>query len=196
MRENKCSELIVLGDAKHDAKGFHEREKLVVREFIDSLDCEKIVVTKGNHDSRLEELEPVCEKLFVTPATGFTERILGKKFGFFHGHAWPLPEFWECDCILQGNSHPGIELRHGTGIKEFKSVVPAWVIGYSHPPAESNGKKKIKTIFVPAFSKLVGATAMNSEERQLGVLLKNNLFDLKSAKAYSLEGIPLGKVFS
>jgi hypothetical protein len=192
LKQSRAKQFIVLGDVKHDVYGFWEREKMVLREFFESLACEKILVLKGNHDGNLEELRVEGKDFEVAPAEGV---VYAKKYGLIHGHAWPAQELLETDFLLMGHNQPVVEFcANGFCWRER-----AWIVGNMVENKRHGTRKKQKTIIFPAFNPLSGGQAFNSNklgkgEEFLGPLLKNNLVDLGNAHAFLLNGIDLGKL--
>lgn len=211
MKQGKCNELIIIGDAKHDIYGLEEREKQMMRSFFRSLldsTAKKIIVCKGNHDGQLQELAAEGLITLVGPEGFVLCQGSGRnktKYGLFHGHAWPSKEVAEADVLLMGHNHPLIELTEKLG---FRWSEPAWIIGYSRPTADPNtketkkearkaDKRKItKTIVFPAFNPLSGGIAFNTHpcKELLGPLFENELFELENAEARLLSGVSLGKI--
>lgn len=187
MEKHGCATLIILGDLKHDVKGFETPEKTVLQKFLDEIDAKQVVVTKGNHDSQIEELGG----LTVKPAEGF---VLQGGYGLFHGHAWPSRDVLNSSVLLFGHSHPMFSFGDGFGGSFTKK---AWITGNLNENAEKATRKSQKFVLFPAFSDLVGGMAVNSQkkpEEYIGPLMRNNLLDLGNAKAFLLDGSPAGKL--
>lgn len=193
MQESECSELIILGDAKHDIYGLEEREKQMMRAFFSKLletTANKITVCKGNHDGQLQEL--AAEGLITLyGAEGFARKQGSTSYGFFHGHAWPSEKVGNAEVLLMGHNHPLIELTDKLG---FRWSEQTWIIGKS--TAKKEAKKQKKAIVFPAFNPLSGGLAFNTHacKEILGPLFENELFDLENAEARLLSGVPLGKI--
>lgn len=189
LSEFGANEIVVLGDFKHDVFGFEEREKRLVGEFLDSLDCSSVVVIKGNHDSQLESYS--FGKLAVEPPQGIVLREGEKKIGLCHGHAWPSPEVLAADVLCFGHQHPAIRFRE----KKSSWSQRAWIVG-EMKASKKFGTRKQRVVWFPAFNSIVGSASVNSGERLLGPFFANNLFDLNKATAFSLSGLRLGKIKS
>lgn len=184
LKKTKASELVVLGDAKHDVFGLEQKEKRMMASFHGLLDCESVTVIKGNHDSQLNELKGFN----VKPASGVRLDFKGVSFGLCHGHAWPKRELLECDWLLTAHQHPCLQ---------FKDLgywtVACWLVGNMKTNKKHGTRKEQKIVVFPAFNALSGGVAANKEEL-LGPLFKNRLVNLKELKAFSLEGMFLGKI--
>lgn len=196
LRQTKCNHLLIIGDAKHDIRGFEEREKRMMRDFFRHLlanGAKKITVCKGNHDGQLQELAAEGLIEMVGPA-GFVLKSGKESYGVFHGHAWPAEELRECDWLLMGHNHPLVELSEPMG---FRWSEPAWIIGSTKPNKPANFPAQ-KAVVFPAFNPLSGGLAFNrfSCAQLLGPIFENNLFDLQNAEARLLSGISLGKIGS
>ncbi len=183
-----AGELIILGDLKHDCRGFEEREKRMMKEFLAHLKAERVIVCKGNHDSQLEEISGIE----LVPAGGFVYESEGRTYGCHHGHAWPAKELFDADSLLMGNNHPAIAFVDGLGHRREEK---AWVKG-ELKASKKFGTRRQDAIVFPAYSKLSGGIAFNThrESGLLGPLFNNGLFDLEAAEAFLLSGVRLGRI--
>lgn len=188
LKQFHASELLFLGDLKHDCRGFEEREKRMMREFLAHLAAERVVVCKGNHDSQLEEVAGIE----VVAPEGFVYKAGGKTYGMHHGHAWPGKKLLQADCLLMGNNHPTIAFVDKLGHKREEK---AWIAG-ELKASKKFGTRRQKAIVFPAYSRLSGGIAFNAHECRelLGPLFKNELFDLEDAEAFLLSGVRLGMI--
>lgn len=168
----KCKRVVVVGDAKHDARGFEKQERKMMVEFVDALSCGELLVVKGNHDSMLGGVPG----LTVEPAEGF---IL-QKHGLAHGHAWPSDEVLACKELVTGHEHPLFEFSGEVGSWR----VPCWL----HCATEKKGQE---LLVMPAFGSLSGGSAVNNG-KFLGPLFNKGYAAEK--KAFSLDGDAFGKV--
>ncbi len=195
MRKARCKRLVVMGDFKHDVRGFEARERRVVQEFVAAF-AAPVLVVKGNHDSRLEGVEG----LQVAPVGGVVLREGKVSFGLHHGHAWPSPELFQAGTLLAGNNHPAVEFSDSLG---FKWLRKAWVLGKvrvnrgnRRVAAERGCRDGQPVVVFPAFSQLYSGTAFNRVDslELLGPLFQNSLFDLDGAVAVGLDGVRLGVI--
>lgn len=170
-------ELIINGDLKEKVVGI----PFEAREFIAEISTRaKIILVKGNHDGGMERV-PGIE---VVEAEGFAYRGLG----IFHGHAWPSDEVMGCGKILMGHNHPAV--------KTISGWKPVWVkctgenkkIRENYP--ECRGKKEL--VLMPSFNPLIGTNIDGMGG--LGPLLKNNLFKIDGAIAYTLGGTKIRRI--
>ncbi len=169
--------IIFLGDVKEEIGVLDE---YTIKAF-ERINNYNIKIIKGNHDGGIEELGlPVYDEL-----------IIGK-VGLIHGHAWPSEKIMKCEKILAGHQHPQLEQYDRFGKKHSE---PVWVFV---PPNKNEISKKyqrfnenIELILIPAFNPLVGYP-INKSVKKLGPLLNNNLFKLKDALLFRLDGTPLG----
>jgi putative SbcD/Mre11-related phosphoesterase len=187
----KAKKLVIVGDIKHKVPGSTIREDREIPKFLEQINSKiKTILVKGNHDDRIEGIVPKGIKIYS--ARGF--RI--KKYGFFHGHAWPSKSLMKCDFIFMGHIHPAIEFRDDLGYRSWEKV---WIKGKLN--AEKVKKKfdlqntgKLNIIVIPTFNNILGGKAVNrvSKEEQISPLIVNEFFDLNSAKIYLLDGTYLG----
>jgi putative SbcD/Mre11-related phosphoesterase len=192
-RTHSCTEVCVVGDCKHDVFGFENQEKKMMKDFLTELrkanpEIISFKVVKGNHDSQLDELSREDAAFEVIPPQGFVLEDEGVTFGVFHGHAWPSPSVLSAKRLLCAHLHPLLEFSDKAGAWR----IPCWLIGKTKANKKMGVKKRECVVF-PAFGALSGGTVVN-REKGIGVLFENGLFDLKNAKAFSLDGLNLGKV--
>ncbi|MEW5955658.1 MAG: hypothetical protein AB1626_03945 [Candidatus Micrarchaeota archaeon] len=193
MTTTRSSELLVLGDAKHDIYGLELKEKQMMRSFFHEIlesGCKKIVVAKGNHDGQLQELAAEGLIEMIGPQ-GALVSLGGKKYGLCHGHAWPAPELAKAPLLLLAHDHPLIELNDALG---FRWSERAWILGKTRKCISYAASQQ--AIVFPAFNTLSGGLAFNARpcKELLGPLFENECFDLENAEARLLSGMPLGKI--
>lgn len=183
--------LIIVGDIKHKVPGSTIREDKEIPKLLNYLKEKiKVVLVKGNHDDRIEEIIP--EGVKVCSSRGLK---LGS-YGFFHGHAWPSKKLMDCDYLFMGHIHPAIEFKDQFG---YRSVLHVWLKGELDKELIKK-KFKIKktgrltTIILPTFNTILGGVAVNkiAKEEVIGPLLKNKIFDTDNSKVYLLDGTYLG----
>lgn len=185
--------LIILGDLKHKVPGAYFQELKDIPKFLEYLSTKvEVFVIKGNHDDGIEMLIPDGVKLYSS--RGF--RI--GKYGFFHGHAWPSKKLMQCDYLFMGHIQPAVEFRDKLG---YRSRQQAWLKTKLNQPIikkRYDVKKtgKLNLIVLPAFNKLTGSLNVAGEKKLSGPLLANNVFNMRDAEAYLLDGTYLGDVDS
>lgn len=193
IEQTKAKTLIILGDIKHKVPGSTIREDKEIPRFLNNLKEKiKIILVKGNHDDRIEEIIP--EGVKVCSSRGLK---LGK-YGFFHGHAWPSKRLMSCDYLFMAHIHPAVEFKDNFG---YRSILHAWLKGQLNKELIKKKFKikktgKLITIILPTFNNILGGVAVNkvAKEETIGPLLKNKIFDIDSSKAYLLDGTYLGYV--
>lgn len=219
IENEKPTKLLILGDVKHSVTAAELEEWRDVPEFFEALLklVPSIQVILGNHDGNLEPLTP--SRVELTPPTGVA---LWKKFGLFHGHAWPAPEILGCETLILGHLHPAVTLRDALG---YRLTRPAWVMAPCDPTKLIDGVLKAagvhgkgdaarilferfavkplakKCVFVPPFNDFLGGRPVNSkriEEKHagegLGPILRSGAVDLEDAEVHLLDGTYLGRV--
>jgi len=213
------SRLLMLGDVKHSVTGAELEEWRDVPEFFEALlkRVPTIQIILGNHDGNLEPLTP--SKVELIPSTGLA---LWKRFGLFHGHAWPAPEIIGCETLILGHLHPAVTLRDALG---YRFTRPAWVMASCDSRKLLNGVLKAagdhvkgnaeevlakkyhvraaatKCIFVPPFNDFLGGRPVNSKRIEethagegLGPILRSGAVDIDDAEVHLLDGTYLGHV--
>ena len=219
IEKERPSKLLMLGDVKHSVTAAELEEWRDVPEFFEALLklVPSIQVVLGNHDGNLEPLTP--SQVELIPATGIA---LWKKFGLFHGHAWPSPDILECETLILGHLHPAVTLRDALG---YRLTRPAWVTASCDPTRLIEGTLKAagvgrkvdlqkalreefgvkplsrRCVFVPPFNDFLGGRPVNSkrvEERNasegLGPILRSGAVDIEDAEVHLLDGTYLGRV--
>ncbi len=81
-RLTKAKKLIIVGDLKNRIAGIAPKERAEIPAFLESLNFEKIILVKGNHDAGIEKVIPVRLRSKVKVTKSFE---LDKYF-FTHGH--------------------------------------------------------------------------------------------------------------
>ncbi len=210
--ETGPSRLVVLGDAKEEIIGISEATMKFYGELSKLV---PLTIVKGNHDGGLERLE--SEGLKVKEEEILFEHRQGKaangktlatkqvSFGLCHGHAWPSEKLMGCDFLVIAHQHAQVELaekkrrksRLHEGAYIYSHWEQAWLVAEPDPKKllvkYPRANKGIRLVIVPSFNPLVGAGKAGSGTG-LGPILKNNIFKLKHAKAYRLDGTCLGKL--
>ena len=189
----KAKLLIILGDVKHEVPGTSFREMKQIPKFFSSIaDKVKVVITKGNHDTNLEDLLPSSVK--ICSSKGFK---LGR-YGFFHGHAWPSKALMRCDYLFLGHIQPALEFCDSFG---YKSIEQVWLKGKLDAKKVKEKYRikkvgKLNVFLVPSFNKLLGSLVLNRTPREelLGPLLTRKIIDIEKCKVYLLDGTYLGKL--
>ena len=219
IENEKPSRLVMLGDVKHSVTGAELEEWRDVPEFFEELLklVPSIQVILGNHDGNLEPLTP--SKVELLDSSGIA---LWKRFGLFHGHAWPTPEILGCETLILGHLHPAVTLRDAIG---YRLTRPAWVmasvdgrklLGGSLKAAGVKGKADSEEIladrfhvklavrrcvFVPPFNDFLGGRPVNTKRieeshagEKLGPILRSGAVDMDNAEVHLLDGTYLGHV--
>jgi hypothetical protein len=187
----KAKMLVILGDIKHKVPGSTIREDIEIPRFLEDLKQKiKVILIKGNHDDRIEEIIPSGVKIYGSRGCKID------KYGFFHGHAWPSKKLMGCDYLFMGHVHPAIEFRDSFG---FRSVLSVWLKGKLNQELVKKKYKikktgKLNAIVLPTFNSILGGAALNriAKERHTGPLFVNKIFDVDSSKVYLLDGTYLG----
>jgi len=164
--------LVLLGDVKHriPVPSYHEGEE--IRKFFSLLRFGKIIILKGNHDGRIENMVPEKVEVRRCLETG--------GYAFTHGH---MNISTKKKTIVIGHNQPHVEFRDELGARYTE---PVWVRG----PLRGAYKGK-NIIMMPAFNELAGATIVN-KDRLLGPIAK--CVSKQKAHCYLLDGTDLGAI--
>ena len=165
LKENKCRELIIIGDVKHTIARLSWPEQEEISEFFRPLErITKVSVVKGNHDGNIERYASN-----VHPTYGFDYN----GYWIMHGHARP-PKEAAGKTIILGHMHPIVEFRDSLGGRLSERV---WI-------------RTDRIIVMPAFNDLLGG--IDVRQPLLGPMKKQ--IDPKKAELYLLDGLYLGKI--
>jgi len=191
LKQTGASEIIFLGDVKHNLRRAGAEEKHELKSFFYQLAQKaRVVVVKGNHDGGIEEMAPV--NVEIANATGYRVGDVA----LVHGHAWPSEQVLEgARSIVIGHNHPAVQFVDRLG---HRSVLPCWAIGRfderARPKIPNYGRMKV--VLAPAFNPLITGSPLNAPGRRLIGMLKQGIFKLDDAKVYLLNGICVGTVRS
>ncbi len=183
---HNITDLVILGDVKHNIPTSSIQERSDVRRFLDALKTHATLhILPGNHDGNIDRL--LASGIMLHPSSGV---VLGG-IGLIHGHRWPSEEVMRCGQVVVAHTHPTIMLTDRLGYRTFE---PCWLRAFCDQeklheryPASQN-----PLVFVlPAFNPLCGGIAVN-RDRLLGPF--HSLLDIPNALVYLLDGTSLGKV--
>ncbi|MGC9059200.1 MAG: metallophosphoesterase [Candidatus Aenigmatarchaeota archaeon] len=176
--ETKAKRLIIIGDVKHKVPGISLSELKNLKEFFEELTKDfKVIVTKGNHDDRLED---ILENVKIFSSRGFKIN----EFAFFHGHAWPFSHLWNCKYFIVGHLQAAVEIRE-KNVKEIKKVIIK-----SKPKIKKGNVKEI--IVLPSFNDFAGNFIINKNKELTGIFQR--IIDPENSEVFLLNGISLGSI--
>lgn len=165
VKENKCKELIILGDLKHSITVRPDIEE--TKSFVNKLkEFVKSILVQGNHDGALQNYLDIE----VKSGKGFKKG----KYYFMHGHALPKKQAFDCEKIISSHLHPIVEFHDSLGGRISERV---WLRGK-------------QLIVMPAFNELLGG--VDIRESGLGHFKK--YFDIEELDLYLIDGLYLGRV--
>ncbi|MGC8993547.1 MAG: metallophosphoesterase [Candidatus Aenigmatarchaeota archaeon] len=176
--ETKAKRLIIIGDVKHKVPGISLSELKNLKEFFEELTKDfKVIVAKGNHDDRLED---ILENVKIFSSRGFKIN----EFAFFHGHAWPFSHLWNCKYFIVGHLQAAVEIRE-KNVKEIKKVIIK-----SKPKIKKGNVKEI--IVLPSFNDFAGNFIINKNKELTGIFQR--IIDPENSEVFLLNGISLGSI--
>jgi putative SbcD/Mre11-related phosphoesterase len=162
----KTESLVILGDLKHNIPNILIQEKKEISEFLSSVDFERIILIKGNHDGKIETI--VGERCLVKKYMKISGYLLA------HGHGNIKTGSKK---IIIGHNHPQIMFRDQLNAYYTE---PVWLVGTS-------GKKEIT--IMPAFNELCGSTIVN-RDALLGPIVRG--LKKNQTHIYLLDGTYIG----
>lgn len=186
---HEVDSLIMLGDVKHKVPVSSRQEYFEIPMIFQQLKelVSEVHITLGNHDGDLKHF--LSDWVKIHGPGGFVH----KKVGFFHGHAWPSQKVMACDLVVMAHQHPTILFVETLGERDSR---PCWVKSQF---IKKNIEEKYPhcnpgLIIMPTFNPLLGGIAMNSKDRLLGPVMKNEMVDLDNSEIYLLNGTFLGRL--
>lgn len=186
--ENSVSQLIFIGDVKHNIPIASFQEIKELPDFLEHFSKKlKVIIIKGNHDGEIQKLIPKSIKIYS--GAGFKY----KNFSFVHGQSWINPSLLEAEYLILGHNHPAVEFWSSG----FRTVEHCWLkCKIDKKVLEKKYKRKCKikeAIIMPVFNHLVGGMAFNKKGfKPLGPLFK--AIKWKEADVYLLDGNFLGSL--
>lgn len=185
MKQQKISNIVLLGDIKDSVLRPDTGEARLIRNFLDSIAKFNITIVAGNHDAYIKE---------ITGSKLISELILGD-FALLHGNRKPTPDAMKAHYLITAHNHAAVSIMDDNGAIYTQK---AWLIApLDHKHAASHYLKandKIKLVVMPAFNELIVGTPVNTEEyEKFSVLFRNNIFDYSNADVYSRRGELLGR---
>ncbi len=217
----KPTDLIILGDIKHNIPIISHMEWYIVPPFFEKFSDLPVHIILGNHESEIQIEGLTTRNAILHPAQGWLMELNGPdktiKVGLFHGHTWPMKDLFDANVLVMAHNHPIIEFKDELNVRTFE---PAWIRARWNrmKVAEAllkyhNIKKKkdplailqekfqtiinehAEIIIMPAFNDLLGGLSFNSEDTKfIGPLLKSKSLNIDDAEVILLDGTILGKI--
>ncbi len=197
VKEYKLSDVVFIGDIKHEVPGISLQELREIPEFIESVSkFSKVHILSGNHDGDIEKL--LGKKIKVNK-----EMKIGNIY-LTHGHMWPDKKFLECKTVIIGHEHPQIEFRDALGYRFTEQIWVKAKFSWSKISKQYKLKKKIKLpelVVMPAFNHFSGGICLNEHFKKIkrsggsiGLGPVTRSADMKNSEIYLLDGTHLGKL--
>jgi len=184
----KPNRLIIIGDFKDEIFGTSNPLVQRVWKFLNRLLelTASVVIIKGNHDGKLEEITP--EKVEVASSKGIlvTEKHTGKKIGLWHGHAIPALDVMSADITISAHAHPAYAFSDDVGSKITEKV---WV---KAKWKTEEGNERVHLI-MPAFNKYIKGYSVDGEFFETIIVMKEAI-DFQDAEVFTLDGVLIGKI--
>jgi putative SbcD/Mre11-related phosphoesterase len=188
-KTHKIESVVMVGDVKHKVPTSSRQEYFEIPMIFERLKelVSEVHVTLGNHDGDLRYF--LSDWVNIHGPGGFVHR----KIGIFHGHAWPTSKVMACDTVIMAHQHPTVQFIETLGERDSR---PCWVKSQflRENIQEKYPHSQAKVIIIPTFNPLLGGTALNTKEKLLGPVMKNNLVDMDNSEIYLLNGTFLGRL--
>ncbi len=184
----KPQRLIIIGDFKDEIFGTSNPLVQRVWKFLNRLLelTASVVIVKGNHDGKLEEITPKEVEIASAKGIVVTEKHTGKTIGLWHGHAIPALDVMTADITISAHAHPAFSFRDDVGSKITEKV---WV---KAKWKTEEGKERIHLI-MPAFNKYIDGYSVDKEFFETIVIIKEAI-DFLEAEVFTLEGVLIGTI--
>ncbi len=185
--ETQPDTLIFLGDFKDDIFGTSHPIAGRIWKFLKQL-LEKttVIIIKGNHDGKIEEVIPEEIKLIQADGLRLTQKETNKSIGLWHGHASPALDVWTADITISAHAHPAYTFRDEIGSKITQKV---WVKAKWLNTKE--GEPDRMHIIVPPFNRYIDGYSVDSEYFKTIVLMRDAI-DFDNAEIFTLDGVLIG----
>lgn len=189
----KSNRLVIIGDLKHKVPGTSYQELREIPAFLESVSCGSIDLVAGNHDAELEYIVP--KKVDIHPSSGMIIEAGGKKFGLFHGHAWPSREIITgCDYLVCAHLHPIVSIKDTLGGVHRE---PCWIFSSLLPDevkknyGDVKHNPELRAVVMPPFNPMLGGVAVNE------IVSFDSFFscvDFLDGEVFLLDGTSLGQL--
>ncbi|MHA1461643.1 MAG: metallophosphoesterase [Candidatus Heimdallarchaeota archaeon] len=185
--ETQPDTLIFLGDFKDEIFGTSHPIAGRIWKFLKQL-LEKtaVIIIKGNHDGKIEEVIPEEIKLIQADGLRLTQKETNKSIGLWHGHASPALDVWTADITISAHAHPAYTFRDEIGSKITQKV---WVKAKWLNTKE--GEPDRMHIIVPPFNRYIDGYSVDSEYFKTIVLMRDAI-DFDNAEIFTLDGVLIG----
>lgn len=193
----KPKNVIILGDFKDEIFGATPALARRIWDFLgELLTIAEVMIIKGNHDGKIEEIVP--NKVKIMPATGLvlTAAQEEKSIGLWHGHATPALDVYNAEITISAHAHPAYHFSEvfSRGMREKVWVKAKWQV-----EKEKNNQDKGLTdnerihLIMPAFNKYIKGPSVDSEIF-LELIPFRAALDIANAEIFTLGGVLLGTI--
>lgn len=179
--------IIVLGDVKETLLYPTMSDRKKITDFFSALAKYEVVITKGNHDSHLDEI-------LQSAGVSLVDEHIIDDFAFLHGHKWPSEAAMGCSVIFAAHNHIAVQI-----VDENKAIYTqkAWLVAKLNSKAARERYQKFhkgaSLIILPAFNDLIVGTPVNKIiGNNLSPLLRSHTFEYDTAQVYGIQGALLG----
>ena len=172
--------IALLGDIRESIGYPPKDEYASLSEFFYAMRNVKLLIAKGNHDSRIEE---IVKNLGSSAET--SREILLEDAALMHGHALPTTEAIKKRYIITGHAHPAVEIR-GRLEKAYAVLKPGRGMSKEYKTYNRNSR----LVILPAFNRMLTGSDIASSG-SFSPMLKRKIFETKSAKLYGLDCKPI-----
>lgn len=183
--------LVLLGDVKHEIKGFKKRVRMDVEEFIRKMleAISRIVIVLGNHDGSLKRLKINGVEIYESSGASIDD------VSFIHGNAWPKPELLMSSVLVMGHLHPSVSIP----FKESR----VWVVYHFSKKVRERISERFKVdvnvkklIVHPAYNSYLGRSPLSLKSFQRLSPIFRGLINPLRGYVYCLDGTFIGKLSS
>ncbi len=172
----KAKRLVLLGDVKESILYPDKYEYNALADFFNALKGLEIIITKGNHDSHMEEIL----KILNVDAIVDKEITLGNTV-LMHGNALPSENAMTEKLIIMAHAHAVLEKNKNERV---------WIkasIGTTFKKYYEGVNKKEELIITPQFNDILSGMDI-AKVKEFIPVLRNNIFDFRKIKVYGLDG--------
>lgn len=189
----EADKVLLVGDVKDDLFGTGRGTLFQLGMFFDALTerSRKVVMVKGNHDSRIEDILPGHIRL-LGPRGGVVDGI-----GLFHGHSWPRADILKAPLVLTAHNHPTFASVLGGNRYHYhrcwlRGKLDEERVSERFPQADPEKVRRGEFIVMPAFTSMGKGVVVNGDGVFLGPVLANGLLAEENTRVYLLDGTDVG----
>lgn len=175
--KEKAKGIVLLGDVKESISYPSKEEYQELAEFFYAMRKVHIIITKGNHDPRMEE---ILKRLDANAE--IVQELLLSKVALMHGHKMPSQEAMNKNYIITAHAHPVAKINGN-----IEKVCAIMKVGSGAWKKYKSYNKKIKLVIMPAFNELITGSEIETDKK-FAPMLRNDIFSISGMEIFDVQG--------